>query len=1054
MARQTVRLALKFVFACLFGFTTYCVSLIGGDPVVRASSSLPDLTITEIVANSSGDSPSVEDAYEYVELKNNTAASIDLSGYRFKFWYTPTQFVTWDMTASQSIPAGGVRVVWIKNTYGQGKTLANFNAHYGTSFTSSTLYTLDLGNNGGLGNGGIKKLILQKDTGADVCVASYNDRVLGSTTTNDDTLVEDSSIVYEFPQYLVDGNLTMRKVAANQKPTTGTIPAPPSIWITELLPNPSISSTDLNDAYEYVELYNNTASAVNLSGYRFRYYWDPANPSNYTDWDLTVSKTIPAYGYMVVWLKGTQANGKTLADFAAHYHLPSTYLTSSRVYEQAVSTGQSMGNDGKRTVELRTDGGTAIVSATYNDGTANDSTSRIDVDPTDTSVAYGYPVDGTITMRKLVSGQYPTPGMAYNWFTGQMHAHTKYSEKDGTQTATNTPQYAFQAAKDQGDDFMGVTDHSEQLDGGDPNVANGEWADTRLQADLASVPYQFSGFAGYELTYNTTTSIWGHIGGFNTGGWFADRWDTVNGRQYNLHDYWDDLATRPAALFQFNHPGAYWGDFEDFAPYTQSADDQSALFEFNNDTISNGERFDRYVRALDRGWHVAPTWNGDIHQGNWMQDNNRLVVLAETNTKEGILDAIRARRAYVTYGDRDIKVAFEINGQPMGSRLTNPSTLNVSVMAANPTNDPISKITLYGPGGQVLGSQSFSSRLAHYTASLPQQYAYYFAKVEQTDGDWAITAPIWITDSPGIELTMSTQSTTTAGVPVQIKANVRNTTASALSNVLVEFYKDDYNTPSDNYSSANKVGEVTLASISAGATSTASSTWAPAGGAGTYRILARVTAQVGGVAKSVTGGIHLPELYITEIVSNSPGHLGTADVDGDYFDEDYDFVEVYNNSKNTVNLKDYKLGDTYVTAYDITVDSFIPAKSAKVIWVKKANSTKTLADFNAAYGTSLTSSQLLELKSTDANSGLRFKGTGWIDLVRDSDNTRIQRAKYNNGVDIRETYGPAGTYGADSSVDGLAIRYAYPVDGSLYARKLQSNVTPTPGAVSSDQLAP
>ncbi|MFK7697288.1 lamin tail domain-containing protein [Paenibacillus sp. HJGM_3] len=1048
---RTTRWLLSLIAA--LGLTCIPLPALPGPVTVHASSIVPALTITEILANSNGDGTSIADAYEYVELKNNTASSIDLANYKFIFWWTPTQFVTWNMTASQTIPAGGVRVVWIKNTDAQGKTLANFNSHYGTSFTSSTLYTLDLGANGGLGNSGVKKLIVATDTGTEICIAKYNDRIYNSTTLTEDASVENSSIVYEYPDYLVDGNITMRMIDSNQKPTPGTIPAPPSIWITELLPNPSTASGDNNDAYEFIELYNNTAAAIDLAGYTVRYYWDYANPANYTDWNLTASKNIPAYGRMAVWLRGTQSSGKTAADFADHYNLPSTYFTSAQLYEVTLTSAQGMGNGGRKSVELRTDGGTAIVSATYNDGTADNANTTVDTTQ-DTSIVYGAPVDGTKEMRKLASTQYPTPGSKYNWFGGQMHAHTTYSDgvESGTPPTANVPQYAYAAAKAQGD-FFGLSDHAEQIDDGDPTVTNGEWADIRLQADTATENYKFSGFPGWEITYNTTTAIWGHVNVFNTT-WFADRWDTIDGRQYNLHDLWDDLAGTPEAIAQFNHPDYYWGDFEDFAYYNQAADDQTVLLEVNED-VQNGEKFASYIRALDRGWHVAPAWNGDNHTENWMADDNRTIVLAETNTRDSILDALRARRAYNSYGDRDIKLMFEINGQPMGSRLTNPgSALNVSVMAANTTVDPISKITLYGPGGQVIGSQTYSSRMAHYTASIPPQYAYYFVKVEQTDGDWALSAPIWVSDAPPMELTMSTQATAAAGVPVQVNASVKNTTGSTLSNVLVEFYKDDYNTPADNYSNPNKVGEVTLSSIAAGAASTASSTWAPAGGAGTYRLLVRATATVGGISKSVLSGIHLPELYITEIVGNSPGNTGVDNGFGDYYDEDYDFVEIYNNSKNDVNLKNYKLQDTYTAPYDIAVDFIIPAKSAKVVWIKKKNSTKTLANFNAAYGTSFAAGDVLQLQSSDVNSGLRFGGTTWVDLVQDADGKRIFRAKYNVGTDVRETHGPVGTHGTDPSVDGKALKYKYPVDGSLYLQKIGSNVTSTPGTVSADQLAP
>jgi hypothetical protein len=628
-----------------------------------ASSTVPALTITEIVANSNGDSASVTDSYEYVELKNNTGSSIDLSNYKFVFWYTPTASVTWDLTTSQTLAAGAVRVVWIKNTYAQGKTLANFNTHYGTSFTSSTLYTLDLGANGGLGNTGIKKLIVATDAGTEICIAQYNDRIFNSTTLDEDAVTESSSIVYEFPDFLVDGNKLMRKSGVNQNPTPGTIPSPPNIWITEMMVNSSSPTDDL-EAFEFIELYNNTASAIDLSAYTIRYYWNYANLADYYDYNLSTSKSIPAYGYMVVWTRGTQSSSYTLAQFADHYNLASTYLTSSKVYEQTLTQTQGMGNGGQKKIELRTDGGTVIVAATYNDGTASPSSTTVDT-TSDTSVTYGAPLDGSLNMRKLVNTQYPTPGSPYNFYNGQLHNHTKHSH-EGSTAATNIPANAYQAAKDEGGDFYGLSDHSERMDGGDPNVANGEWVDSKYQAGYATVPHEFSAFAGFEMTYNTSSAIWGHANIFNVP-WIVDRLDTPGGVQYNMHDLWDDLAKYPEAVMQFNHPSAYWGDFEDFDYYNQAADDQVALFELHNNA-SIQEYFAKFTRALDKGWHVSPTLNSDIHDETWMQNNDRTIVVAEANTKDEIMDGIRERRTYATFGDRDFKLMFEINGQPMGSR--------------------------------------------------------------------------------------------------------------------------------------------------------------------------------------------------------------------------------------------------------------------------------------------------------------------------------------------------------------------------------------------------
>ena len=51
--------------------------------------------------------------------------------------------------------------------------------------------------------------------------------------------------------------------------------------------------------------------------------------------------------------------------------------------------------------------------------------------------------------------------------------------------------------------------------------------------------------------------------------------------------------------------------------------------------------YEYYTRALDKGWHVAPTNNQDNHKGNWGDSNTaRSVVLADALTEDAIYDAI------------------------------------------------------------------------------------------------------------------------------------------------------------------------------------------------------------------------------------------------------------------------------------------------------------------------------------------------------------------------------------------------------------------------------
>ena len=48
--------------------------------------------------------------------------------------------------------------------------------------------------------------------------------------------------------------------------------------------------------------------------------------------------------------------------------------------------------------------------------------------------------------------------------------------------------------------------------------------------------------------------------------------------------------------------------------------------------------YEYYTRALDKGWHVAPTNNQDNHKGRWGNANTaKTVILAEILTEENHL---------------------------------------------------------------------------------------------------------------------------------------------------------------------------------------------------------------------------------------------------------------------------------------------------------------------------------------------------------------------------------------------------------------------------------
>lgn len=165
-------------------------------------------------------------------------------------------------------------------------------------------------------------------------------------------------------------------------------------------------------------------------------------------------------------------------------------------------------------------------------------------------------------------------------------------------------------------------------------------------------------------------------------------------------------------------------------------------------------------------------------------------------------------------------------------------------------------------------------------------------------------------------------------------------------------------------------------------------------------------------AHAVSSG---PELLITEVMPMS--QTG---------DDAYEYIELYNNSDNEIDLKDYKLPYQNV---DITNSKIIPSKSAMVICTR---SNTSLTNFNTFYGTNLTEDRYMTLPL--ANEVLSNTISQSILLAKD-DGTVVTRANYNNrNFEVKKS-----------------VTYQYPQTG-FDMRLLGNKQNPTPGAVAADQV--
>ena len=397
--------------------------------------------------------------------------------------------------------------------------------------------------------------------------------------------------------------------------------------------------------------------------------------------------------------------------------------------------------------------------------------------------------------------QAPVTLDGYQLYFGQLHAHTNISDGAGT------VEEAFEhAAGVDNLDFLAVTDHSNSFDnesdsqvdlGADLTNVSDEWKQGH-EAAAAVTGEDFVGLYGFEMTWSDG---FGHINTFNTPGFESrsnSEFGNKSGSTEGYQNYYDKLVDVEDSLSQFNHPGTTFGDFQDFAFYDPQVDQRITLIEVGNGEGAIGSSgyfpsYEYYTRALDKGWHVAPTNNQDNHKGNWGDSNTaRSVVLASDLTEEGIYDAIRNYRVYATE-DNDLSIRYALNGNAMGSILSKQDAVEITAQIIDPTDTADMKVEVIVNGGLVIGTQTVTGGSGTVTFHFDSnEYSYYYLRITQADQNIAVTAPVWTGEgvNAGISKTECDTALVVKDEAVNLSSELYNNAGSDMTVQSVEFSVD------------------------------------------------------------------------------------------------------------------------------------------------------------------------------------------------------------------------------------------------------------------------
>ncbi len=290
---------------------------------------------------------------------------------------------------------------------------------------------------------------------------------------------------------------------------------------------------------------------------------------------------------------------------------------------------------------------------------------------------------------------------------GNLHAHTAFSDGSGF------PDEAFAHARQQGLDFMGISEHNHtnQIRPKDPPGGDTIGSDpelyTTLRNNAATATQDGIFVALFGQEYSTITSGGNHtnIFGLNV---VIDEEEVPNGAYRQLYE--EFLPAHPETQFlQFNHPfdnstsRSYGLDqFSGRANRLRAASERwlRTIEVINGPGTKNetdlkaevkGEA--RYRFYLTRGFRLAPVADQDNHFRTWGNlTGARTGCLVENLSLTRLLEAIRARRCYAST-DRNLKLWFGVNGEVSGSQINAASrTLKIQYKIEDPDPDDIDAV--------------------------------------------------------------------------------------------------------------------------------------------------------------------------------------------------------------------------------------------------------------------------------------------------------------------------------------------------------------------------
>ena len=332
-------------------------------------------------------------------------------------------------------------------------------------------------------------------------------------------------------------------------------------------------------------------------------------------------------------------------------------------------------------------------------------------------------------------------------YWGDLHGHSGLS--DGTGTPEDYYRYARDIAAL---DVAALTDHDHW--GMEPLSESPElWERVRAQTQAFHEAGRFVTLLGYEWT------SWLH--GHRHVLYFTDEGQVLSSVDPAFESplqLWDALRGQPALTVAHHTAGGpiatNWEIPPDpeLEPVTEVSSVHGSSEAPDSPRVIYQPVDGHFARdALDRGYRLGFVGSGDGHDGHpglshlASPSGGLVAILADELTREGVLEALRARRVYATNGPR-IVLHVTLDGAAMGSSVeggdSQPRVLEVTAVAP----DVLERVDLVRSGRIVQTFAGTGSRELRLTQPIPELEGgeYLYVRAVQADGGAAWSSPFFV----------------------------------------------------------------------------------------------------------------------------------------------------------------------------------------------------------------------------------------------------------------------------------------------------------------------